>query len=640
MRGMSPRPWRHPSAAGVFVGVALGVSPFFGAYFKLGYWGTGALLVLITLAAATFAGAERPRGLSLLALGGLVGLWLWALASTTWAESEARAVVDADRWLLYAAVFAGLLLLVRDRRTMLVGLLAGIGAGGAIVVLFVVGRGLTGTGDDLFLAGRLHEPLGYANGMATFMLFLFWPIVELGLRVERTSWRAACAGAASLLASLLLLTQSRVVLPALALSAVALFVFARERERRFWLLVCVCSGVALASPALLELYDRSLANVLGARMVMLATGLALVGAGVAALLWSVGPRGFTELANLIGLPMSSRERVLRRFGALLVVLTVTGVLFAVGNPVGFVSRQVDAFVKLEGTAGQRFLSGGGYRYDYWRIAVADFTAEPWHGVGAGNYPASYFRERRTPEAATQPHSLELQMLGELGLPGLGFLLLFIVASLTTAVRAMRRVADDRELWLVNSCMAIVLVWVVHSAVDWLHLLPGITGIALAAAAGLFALSRPEGAVMAAGRARRLVAAGVAAAAAVVGTATLAPPLAGDYFRNQGRGIVAGDPAAALRSADRAIEFEGKNVQNHYLRAAALGRLGRLDEAIAALRTAQAKEPGNFVTYLLLGDYLARAGDSAGAQRAYLRAWLRNPLDPTVKRLAANPTAER
>ena len=65
----------------------------------------------------------------------------------------------------------------------------------------------------------------------------------------------------------------------------------------------------------------------------------------------------------------------------------------------------------------RLLSGGGNRYDYWRIAWRVWREHPLLGVGAGNYARSYYEQRATTEDIEQPHSIELQALSELGLVG-------------------------------------------------------------------------------------------------------------------------------------------------------------------------------------------------------------------------------
>src|SRR5206468_4221278 len=86
----------------------------------------------------------------------------------------------------------------------------------------------------------------------------------------------------------------------------------------------------------------------------------------------------------------------------------------------------------------RFTSGGGYRYDLWRIALQAFGEQPLHGVGAGNYDSVFFAKRRQPQHVRQPHSIELQMLAELGVFGALSLLLFIATIVAAAIRAARR----------------------------------------------------------------------------------------------------------------------------------------------------------------------------------------------------------
>ena len=64
-----------------------------------------------------------PRRTALVAPGALAGLWLWSLLSIGWAESADQAMTEANRWLLYAALFGVLVLLLRDDRlgTVVVG---------------------------------------------------------------------------------------------------------------------------------------------------------------------------------------------------------------------------------------------------------------------------------------------------------------------------------------------------------------------------------------------------------------------------------------------------------------------------------------------------------------------------------------
>ena len=112
------------------------------------------------------------------------------------------------------------------------------------------------------------------------------------------------------------------------------------------------------------------------------------------------------------------------------------------------------------------------------------------GVGAGNYVGTYFIERRTDENVTQPHSLEMQVLAEIGIVGALALLVFVSALLLGFARAARRHGaspDARAVIVAGGGM--VGVWLLQGAVDWLHLLPGVTAMALCGAAGASRLPR-------------------------------------------------------------------------------------------------------------------------------------------------------
>src|ERR1700759_2028647 len=97
------------------LGLGCGLSAFLDAYYDLSTWGWIGI-GLLALALACVVGVQAPRGWGFwLAGGGLVGLWAWALLSTTWSESTSSALLVANRWLLYAAFLAVATWLVRDR---------------------------------------------------------------------------------------------------------------------------------------------------------------------------------------------------------------------------------------------------------------------------------------------------------------------------------------------------------------------------------------------------------------------------------------------------------------------------------------------------------------------------------------------
>ena len=175
-----------------------------------------------------------------LAPAAIAALALLALVSSLWTDSIEQAVVEGNRMLLYAAALALLVVLLRSDR----GAVLAFGAFlvGAIAVAGWVLVGMLGDDRTLFLAGRLHEPLGYINGQASFFVLAFWPCVALAeRRGERFAPALAGLGlaGATLFAGLAVLGQSRGAILAAALSLVVVLALLPGRLRRIVaLLVC------------------------------------------------------------------------------------------------------------------------------------------------------------------------------------------------------------------------------------------------------------------------------------------------------------------------------------------------------------------------------------------------------------------
>ena len=164
-----------------------------------------------------------------------------------------------------------------------------------------------------------------------------------------------------------------------------------------------------------------------------------------------------------------------------------------------------------------------------------------------------------------------------------------------------------------------LGWLGATAVDWVHLFPGLVGIALGAVAVLVDDDRPPAAVAAAGapvaatgrrRVGFTVAVVVLAACAAFGISRLA---LASHDANSARGKLATAPLAALADTSDALSLDGDRVDTYYVRSAAYARLGRYAEARGALREALLRDPDNFVTWTLIGDLAFRHGDRAVAR---------------------------
>jgi tetratricopeptide (TPR) repeat protein len=395
-------------------------------------------------------------------------------------------------------------------------------------------------------------------------------------------------------------------------------------------------------PALLDVYrDGAPAGRL--RDAAVALLLATVAAGA---IWAL-------LVALERRASAARLRARRAVGAGVAVLALAGGVAGVASAerIGsFVDHQYTVFVTLGGPQGEptasRLASGAGNRYDYWRVAVDAWRAHPLAGVGAGGYDKPYFAHRVTSEDIRQPHSLPLQVLAELGIAG-G--LLFAAALALIAAGAWRRIRDGGRAPVVVAGLGVVTAWFGHTSVDWMHLLPGLTGVALLGAAVLLRPARGEsagaarasiagaGATARSGRAR-------AASAVLIGLAITVAALSlsrqglSERYVERAQDALAGDPARALVEADRALRLDRESIAAYYAKAAALARFGDGDAARAVLLDATRREPRNFVTWALLGDLSVRRGDLRAAQGDYRRAARLNPRDPGLAKLAREPRA--
>lgn len=639
-------PWRGgrpptlvEGAVIVFIPVICGLSPALFGFYRLSVWGPIALFVLAALLGLVIARPAAPRAAALIAIGGLVFLWLWSLLSVGWAESADQALIEANRWLLYAAVFAVLVLLLRDDR---LGVLL-LGAGTAAVAafgLYLCVRLLSPGAEDLFLQQRLFEPLGYVNGQAGYLLLGLWPLVALAERARSHVLSGIAVGMAALLVGLTLLSQTRAVVPAVILSAVVLVAVLPGRRGRLWVLVAIAAGVIVAASPLLEVYDSASGSGVPDPGTIRTAVLTLLGAALATgVIWALARRVCTQAAEARPGPLRAASGI--ALGGIALVLAVGG-LVAVGNPVTKARDQARAFKNLDpgqtGESRSRFTSGGGNRYDYWRVAAGQFKDNPVKGLGAGNYDRTYFLERRTLEDVRQPHSLPLQTLGELGLIGGVGLLVFMGAILAGFARRVRAARHSRlDLGLAVGAGGMFLVWAVHTSVDWLHLIPGVTGIALCGAAVLVApWTRAH-----AGDGRsplRLAVIGVCSLVVLAGAVFVGRVTLADKYRTDAQALVQKDPEAAVEKAGDSLALNDESLPAYYARAAAYARVNDYRRARESLLEATRREPHDFVPWGLLGDLAVRRGDLAQAGRDYGQASRLNPRDEGLQRFARDPRA--
>ncbi len=627
-----------PVAVAVVLAVLLGAGPLFRGYYDAAIWAPAALVLVVALIAGMIGRPLRPTRSGALLLAGLAGLGLLALASTLWAESAQQAFETGNRYLAYAAL-AGVALIAIRTDAAATWLMGALGAVTLVLAAVTLARMTGASAGELFVAGRLDAPLGYINGQAAAHLLGFWCLVAVAEQRRSPVVAALGAAGATLVAALLLLAQSRGATIALVASAAVVLAVVPGRTRRACVLLLAAAGVAVASPVLLDVWTAGRAGDVPGDVAQAAARAAALAAVAAGAVWALA----ALLAGRLG---ARRSQARTAAAALLAVAVVAGAGVAVAEHAAIgreIDRQYSAFTQTGAGAGAagatRLASGSGNRYDYWRVAVAVWRDHPVAGVGAGNYEQEYFLLRRTTEDVRQPHSLQLQVLSELGLVGLvplGALLLALGLGAAGLARAARTSAA--AAFQAVAAIGCVVAWLVQTSVDWLHLLPGVTGVALAGAVVLVrrraSAELPAAVAAAPARRRRAVHAIAAAGLAltmVATSASLGRQVLSERYLREAQSTLARDPARALELADRTLRLDRGAVEAYYVKSAAFARFGEAQAARAALAEAARREPGDHVTWALMGDLALRTGERDAAHRAYRTALSLNPLDPALAR---------
>jgi O-antigen ligase len=128
---------------------------------------------------------------------------------------------------------------------------------------------------------------------------------------------------------------------------------------------------------------------------------------------------------------------------------------------------------------ERFRTIETNRWRYWKVGFETFADDPVKGRGIHGFAADWMESREIDETVQDAHSLYVETLAELGLPGFLFLALFLGGAGVALWRS------GEPGWVAASA-----VWALHAGIDWDWEFPSLTllFIALAAAATATAAS--------------------------------------------------------------------------------------------------------------------------------------------------------
>lgn len=631
----------------------------------------GAIVVaaVVVLPAGTRAYGGWSVG-SMLALAALTGL------SVAWSVAPDASWQDAGRMLAYAAVLAAAVALARVAPGGWRALLGGIVlAAVAVCTYALLTKVLPDRLDASDTYARLQQPYGYWNAIGLTAAMGAIGCVWLGARrAGHAALTALSYPALGLMLVTLMLAYSRGSIVALAAGVVCWMCVVPLRLRAARVLIVAGLG---AGPVVAWAFTRhalSSENVaLGARTTAGHQLGVLLGAMLVLLALAGTAIGF------FGDRRARRAGTREAAGVALAALVGLALLAAVGGLAaskrgltGTISHDfsslTDPNARVPNTPG-RLTAVSSVRARYWKEAIQIFEAHPALGAGAAGYETARLRYRNAQLDVRHAHGYLVQTLSDLGVVGLALSLALLVAWMAAAGRAThpfnrrwtaRRPKSGRSpraggprLRLLPPAIAwrpirapypperigllamlcVVVVFGVHSLVDWTWYVPGDALVALLCAgwlAGRGPLGRPRP-VLRLPSGVGPVRAGVALAA-VVGVLLAAwtewQPQRSVEASEQALALVARNPVAALSAAQAGVARDPLSAQALLRLSAIQHATGQGTLARTTLQRAVKLQPSNPETWQALGEYDMSADPAAAVHELEAAVYLDPQSIPT------------
>ena len=309
----------------------------------------------------------------------------------------------------------------------------------------------------------------------------------------------------------------------------------------------------------------------------------------------------------------------------------------------------------------RLTSVGSVRARYWNEALEVFGEHPALGAGADGYATARLRHRTVPLDVHHAHGFIVQTLADLGLVGLALVLALLGTWLVATGRATHPFNRRWQNWrwrhiqapytaeriALLSMLCLVVVFGIHSLVDWTWYFPGDACVALLCAGWL--AGRGPLARKATGPARpqrssapwwRDPSPRIGLAAAVVLASLLSAwaqwqPLRSFNAANEASALLSRDPQGARRAARQAVARDPLSVQALLTLATVQQDAGESAQARATLQKAVRLQPSNPQTWVALGEYDLQSHDPADALNELRAAIYLNPQTIAPEATIAN-----
>jgi hypothetical protein len=459
----------------------------------------------------------------------------------------------------------------------------------------------------LALANRLSYPFGYWNavgawGSMSVAIGLAWSAHD-----RDRARRAVALGLVPVAALAAYLSYSRASVGGIGVAVVAVIALSRHRLTAF-----VHTAAAAAAAALVILAVRNAPDIAngtgnrGAGGVLAAVALAVALAAAVGLLTSLIGTDHARIPRTVA-PLVAT--------AAMVVLVLVGVAFG-PRLARNAWRQFrhPAAVHITADPASRLAQLGGTRYFYWKAAIGAYRARPFTGTGAGTFEFWWDRHGTTGDFVRNAHSLELENMAELGIPGVVLIVAVIAAAIRLLAMARQKARREASAGASTALLAAFLVYLLHASVDWMWQSTAVTALGLGGGA-VAAARLSRGPVRIRWRAR----VGVVLAAACAVAVQVPGLLATAEVRRSQAAERAGNGRIAYAWANAAVGAQPWAASAYEQRGLVLESAGRLSLAARDLERAINREPNNFVHWLLLARVETERGDLATATRDYERA---------------------
>jgi hypothetical protein len=650
----------------------------------------------LTLAAGVVVAAAivlAPAG------GRLYGLWpaglLLAFAvltalSIVWSVQPDHSWQDSGRLLAYSGVFAAAIALVRVAPQRWPAVLGGLALAAVVVCAYALLTKVFPSAANTY--ARLNEPYGYWNAVGLTAAMGVICCMWLGARRTGHALLSALAyPATGLLLLTIVLAYSRGALAALAIGVILWLWLVPLRLRGAAVLIL---GGAFAAAVAAWDFSKHALSAEGVPLGERVTAGHELGALVLAMVLLLTLAGVS--IGFLTARRAPSPLLRRRAGALLlalVVLALLGFLGALAHShrglTGSVSHAVSVLTnpnaKTPPNTPDRLTAVASVRARYWKEALQIFAAHPLLGVGADGYQTARLRYRTETLEVKHAHGFVVQTLADLGVVGLALALALLLTWMVAAGRATHPFnrrwsgwrtwrgtrAGERPGWRrlrdadllrytpervgMLSMLCLVVVFGVHSFVDWTWYVPGDACVALLCAGWLAGRGPlPGGGSRHAGARveetheepvpRRWPVVGlshprVGIAAAAIVAALLAAwsqwqPQRSEDARQDALALLAHDPRGAEASADAAVSRDPLSVEALFTLAGVQQERGEEARARATLQRAVRLQPSNPQTWLALGKYDLASGSPGSALGELQAAIYLNPQSIAPEAIAS------